>query len=149
MSRITILTTVGTGALALAVLVIPHLVVTTEPSGDSLGARAIAQATPAELDMIRAGKITVAQYNSITARQAACLRDAGATPTADAHADGRVDYGAMVRGKAMPPAAEQCWRIGEAVRATWVYDHLPFFSTTSALPGLAGRVRQLRAEGSG
>jgi len=141
----TIATKVWVGAAAgtftLLVLAAPSMM---EPAEASLGARTIARATPAELEMIRSGPITVAQYNTVTEGQADCLRKAGAIPNRTTHADGRVGYGATVSGEHMPQGVDRCSEIGEAVRATYIYDHVGFFSWTSAYPGLGAAVRQLR-----
>lgn len=142
------------GIFTLLVLAGPGMWLSAQDGGkgvsartNSLGARTIARATPAELEIIRSGPITIARYNAVTRPQAACLRAAGATPQLATHEDGRIGYGTMYSGKGtagISQAIDRCQSIGEAVRATYVYDHVSFFSRSSAYPGLGEAVRKLR-----
>lgn len=140
------------GVFAAGVLALPGLLVPADAPASSLGARTIATATPAELAMIRRGPVTVDEYNTATGWERDCLRRIpGATAVPERHEDGRVDYGVdVVTGRtteqppASDPAVDRCQRLGEAVRATYVYDHQSFFSMTTPYPGLGAEVRRLR-----
>jgi hypothetical protein len=136
----------GASAFVLLVLVGPSLLAGAEE--ETMGARTLAAASPAELAMIRSGPITVAQYNTVTAWQADCLRKAGAIPSPQERGDGRVGYGASYSGpftEATDRAISRCHDLGEAVLATYYYDHLSVFSWTTPYPGLGPAVEKLRA----
>lgn len=134
-------------AFALGVLGLTPALATGGSAGTgTMGAKDVARATSAELAIVRRGPVTVAEYNTATDGQRACIGQAGATAVPYPHTDGRIDYGAIARGSSVNGAAvDRCFQLGRLVTETYVYDHLSVWSWSFPIPGLGPAVTRLRA----